>query len=113
MSPVDVVQAQLDAYNAQNIEAFCALFADDCLIGGLNGAVTCDGAAAIRERYAGLFRNHPQNRARLLNRIAVGEVVIDHEHVTRGPGESFVAAAIYTVRSGRIVRVDFVRELEP
>ena len=110
MSPVDVVAAQLDAYNARDLDRFCALFAEDCVIADLNGAVTQMGLAAVRERYGKLFAQFPENRARILNRIAVGDVVIDHEDITRSANERFVAAAIYTIRNGRIARVDFVRE---
>jgi len=36
--------------------------------------------------------------------------VIDHERVARKPGaETFDVAAIYTIRGGKIARVDFVR----
>jgi uncharacterized protein (TIGR02246 family) len=109
MSPTDVVQRQLDAYNAQDLEAFMACFAPDCVIADLNGAVTHQGIDAIRARYAKLFAEFPDNHARLVNRIAVGDVVIDHEDIVRAPGNRLLAAAIYTVRDERISRVDFVR----
>ncbi len=107
---VSVVQRQLDAYNAQDLDGYCACFADDCVIADLNGAVTLDGPAAIRTRYGQLFADFPQNRARLICRIAVNNVVIDHEDVVRAPGAGFKCAAIYTLKNGLIARVDFVRE---
>ena len=110
MSATEIVQAQLDAYNAQDLDAFCACFAPDCVVADLNGAVTQRGIDEIRERYAALFALHPQNRARIANRAAVGDVVIDHEQISRSPGQSFEALAIYTVKNGLIARVDFVRE---
>lgn len=109
MSAVDVVQRQLDAYNAQNLDAFCACFAEDCVIADLNGAVTQQGMSAIRTRYETMFASYPENRAKVLSRIAVGDVVIDHEDIARSPSERFQAAAIYTIRDGLIARVDFVR----
>lgn len=109
MTPEAIVQRQLDAYNAQNLDAFCACFAEDCVLGDLNGAVTQRGAAAIRERYQSLFATYPENHAALVNRVVVGNVVIDHEDITRSPSERINAAAIYTVRGGLIARVDFVR----
>jgi hypothetical protein len=110
MTASDVVQAQLDAYNAQDLEAFCACFSGDAVLAGLNGAVTHTGAAAVRQRYAELFSQFPQNRAELINRIEVGNVVVDEERIERDPDQTpFRAIAIYTVRSGLIARVDFVR----
>jgi uncharacterized protein (TIGR02246 family) len=111
VNPVDVVQNQFDAYNAQNLEAFLATYAPDCVIADLNGAPTQVGRDAIRARYAEMFAQHPQNTARLVSRLALGDVVIDHEDVARGPdGQRFQAIAIYTVKNGLIARVDFVRE---
>lgn len=110
LSPADLVQGQLDAYNAQDLEAFCAFYADDAVLASYGGAVQTQGLAAIRERHAGLFAEHPQNRAELQHRIVVGQTVIDHEFVTRSPGgETFHVAAIYTLAGGKIARVDFVK----
>jgi uncharacterized protein (TIGR02246 family) len=109
MRPVDVVQAQLEAYNAQNLDAFCACFAKDCVIADLNGAVTQEGAGQIRERYEAMFAQYPENRAHIVSRMAVGNVVVDHERIQRSPELRLEAIAIYTVRDGLISRVDFVR----
>jgi uncharacterized protein (TIGR02246 family) len=109
MRPVDVVQAQLEAYNAQDLEAFCACFAKDCVIADLNGAVTQEGLGQIRERYEGMFAQYQENKAHIVDRMAVGNVVIDHERIKRSPELSLEAIAIYTVRDGLISRVDFVR----
>jgi hypothetical protein len=110
MTPVDLVQAQLDAYNAQDLDGPCACFAGADKLADWNGPVTHDGLAAVRRRYAELFSAHPQNRAELVNRLALGEVVIDEERIMRGKGIApFAALAIYTVKSGLIARVDFVR----
>lgn len=109
MNAADVVQRQLDAYNAQDIDAFCACFSADCVLVELNGTVTQQGGDAIRARYQTLFAAYPENHAALVNRVVVGDVVIDHEDITRSPRERINAAAIYTVKNGLIARVDFVR----
>lgn len=109
-SAIDVVQAQLDAYNAQDLELFCSLYAEDCIIADLNGAVTQAGREAVRARYAQTFAHYPQNKARAVNRIAFGDTVVDHEHVERAPGgEQLEVIVIYTVRDGLIARADFAR----
>ena len=109
-SPASVAQAQLDAYNAQNLDALCAQFTDDIIVADLNGAVTTEGLVAYRARYAKLFADFPSNKAVLLGRIVIGNVVIDHERVLRSPtSEPFEVAAIYTVRDEKIARVDFVK----
>jgi len=105
-----LVQRQLDTYNAQDLEAFLDCYAEDCVIADLNGQVTQNGKAVIRERYTAMFAKFPENRAVLVNRIANGDTVIDHEDVIRSPdGERFFAIAIYTIAGGKIARVDFAK----
>ena len=107
---VALIQRQLDAYNAQDLDAYVACYAADVVVAGLNGAVTEKGREALRARYAKAFATYPENKARLVNRIAVGNTVIDHEDVNRGPGkEQFEIIAIYTVKDGLIARVDFAK----
>lgn len=110
MSAADVVQRQFDAYNAQDIEAMLASYADDCIVAELNGAVLQKGKGEIRARYAKTFEDHPRNRARSINRMAIGDIVIDHEEGERGPdGPSFAAICVYTVKHGLISRIDFAQ----
>lgn len=106
----ELVQRQLDAYNAQDIAAFLGCYADDAELATLNSGVNQNGLDAIRKRHEDLFAQFPQNRAKLVNRIDLGTTVIDHEAVERSPGgETFEVAAIYTIRGGKIARVDFAR----
>lgn len=110
VSATEIVEAQFRAYNDQDLEAFCACYAEDAVLASYGGAVLAEGLAAIRARHEALFASYPQNRARLLHRVAVGDFVIDHEDVERAPGgERFQVAAIYTIRGGRIARVEFAK----
>jgi hypothetical protein len=110
LSLAKIAQAQLDAYNAQDLDAHCACFTDDVVVAGLNGEINRAGAEAYRAFYGQLFADFPKNRAELVNRIIVGNTVIDHERVDRGAGDGpFEVAAIYTFRGDKIARADFVR----
>ena len=110
MTGFEIAQAQLDAYNRQDLDGHCACFADDIVIADLNGPVSTQGIEAYRARYAKLFADFPNNHADVVSRIVIGDTVIDHERVVRKPGDaSFDVAAIYTIRGGKIARVDFVR----
>jgi hypothetical protein len=109
-SLADLAQAQLDAYNALDLDAYCACFAEDVKVADLNGAVTVDGIAAYRAKYAQTFKTFPKNRADLLARIVLHNTVIDHERVDRGDGSpTFEVAAIYTFAGDKIARVDFAK----
>jgi len=106
----DIAQKQLDAYNAQDVDAMMAFYAPDVVVSGLNGTPTETDREALRARYVKAFAQFPQNRAELVNRIAVGNTVADHEHVIRAPGgETFDVIAIYSFRDGLISRVDFAK----
>ncbi len=110
MSHTEVASAQLDAYNAQDLDTYVSYFTTDCVVSGLNGTPTETSRDAIKARYAKAFAQFPQNKAELLNRIAVGNTVVDHELVIREPGgEQFEIIAIYTFRDGLIARVDFAK----
>lgn len=110
LTPFDVVDAQFEAYNAQDLDAFCSFYADDAVLADFNGAPLAEGLEAIRARHAKLFADFPQNKANLLSRTIIGQRVIDHERVFRTPGgDAFEVAAIYTISDARIVRVDFVK----
>ena len=108
LKPAEIAQGQLDAYNVQDLDAHCAFFADDVVVGDLNGDVTIRGMDAYRAKYAQVFADFPKNCAELANRIVVGDTVIDHERVFRdGETEAFQVIAIYTTAGGKIARVDF------
>jgi len=110
VSNIDIAGAQLDAYNAQDLEKYMTYFTEDCVVSGLNGTPTETSRDAIKARYAKAFAQFPQNKAELKNRIVVGNTVVDHELVIRAPGgEQFEIIAIYTFRDGLIARVDFAK----
>jgi hypothetical protein len=110
VSNVAIASAQLDAYNAQDLDTYVSFFAPDCVVSGLNGTPTEASRDAMKARYAKAFAQFPENKAELKNRIAVGNTVVDHELVIRKPGgEQFEIIAIYTFKDGLIARVDFAK----
>jgi hypothetical protein len=104
----DPVEAQLVAYNAQDIDAFCACYHDDVQIEDGNGTVLSTGIAALRKGYAEMFARHPENRAAVVQRMRIGPWVIDEEQVTGRGGPALHAVAIYRLRDGRIASVRFL-----
>lgn len=103
------VEAQLAAYNAQDVDAFVACFAEDVVIEDGAGKVISTGRATMRENYARMFATYPQNRAEILHRIVQGQYVVDHERITGRAPEPYFAVAIYRVEAGLIRHVRFLR----
>lgn len=103
------VQMQLEAYNARDIDAFMQWWAEDCQYYAFPATLLADGAAAIRERHIERFQE-PDLFGKLLTRIVVGDVVVDHELVQRtfpeGRGEVEVLCT-YLVEGGTIVKAWF------
>ena len=108
MSAVDVVQRQVDAYNARDLDAFIATFRDDVVIYRMPAPdPSLAGKAALATFYANERFNLPQLRAEILNRIAMGNKVIDHERIHGVRASPFEAAAVYEVVDGLIGRAWF------
>ena len=113
MSPTDpgtVAQRQLEAYNAQDAEAFALCYAPEVEVFDLGSATpTLAGREALRERYARLFAAHPRQRCRLLHRIVAGRFVVDHEEITGREGQArFEAVALDETDGPTIRRVWFL-----
>lgn len=105
-SPEAVVQRQLEAFNARNIEALLAVYANDAQMFEHPSTLLAQGSAELRIRFSARFQE-PKLHALLLKRIVSGATVIDHEMVTRtfpeGAGEAELVM-IYEVQDGRIAR---------
>ncbi len=109
MTPEQIVQKQLDAYNACDIEAFVATYTPDAQVVDGAGKVLCSGAAKLREIYGPLFRDNPNQMALITQRITAGEWVIDDESVLgRKDGKTRRAVAIYRIRDGKIAHVTLI-----
>ena len=100
----DPVQAQVDAYNARDSDAFVASYAADVAITDATGRAIMSGADTIREEYGALFDASPDLRAEILGRVAAGEWTVDHERVSRGE-ETRELLVAYLVEDGLISRV--------
>jgi len=100
----DPVQAQVDAYNARDIEAFVAAYADGVVITDAGGRPIMTGVDTIREEYGAMFDASPDLRAEILGRMASGGWTVDHERVSRA-GETREVMVAYQVTDGLIARV--------
>lgn len=107
-SPEAIVQAQLDAYNRHDLEAFLSFYADDAILARHPDVVTQTGKVEMRARYEKRFKT-PNLHAEVLRRTVFGRFVIDHERVSAPPAQGATeAVAIYEVKDGKIVRVTFL-----
>lgn len=109
LRPEEVVQQQLDAYNARDIDAFMAHWAEDAQYYEHPDTLLASGKAEIRERHIARFKE-PSLYGERVKRMVLGSMVIDQEVVTRnfpqGRGKMDVIA-IYEVEQGKILKAWF------
>lgn len=108
MPAIDVVQRQLDAYNAHDLAAFVAAYSGSVQIFRVPATQPAIiGKAQLAEFYATHRFNVPGLHAELVNRMVVGNKVVDHEHI-RGLSNAVIeAVAVYQVVDELIANVWF------
>lgn len=107
----DLAQAQLDAYNQRDLEAFLLPYADSVAVYTFPNQLQYRGKAEMRKVYGPMFQNLPDLHCTLINRMVQGNTVIDQESVVFRKGEKpLQAIAIYKVKAGKIAEVYFVME---
>lgn len=112
--PVETLaRRQLEAYNAADLDGFCACYHDDVRVLDEDGVVVCRGMEAFRARYAPMFATGAFGGT-VDTRLAVGEHCVDHERWwkldpasgERSEGELLVR---YRVRDGLLGEAQFFR----
>ena len=107
-----VVQEQLDAYNAADLERFVATFSKDMAAVKYPGEVLYTGHEGLRKSYGDFFKNNPNHEVFIKHRTVQGNKVIDVELYSKTGKREDVRpgfyVAIYTVENGKITRMEFV-----
>jgi imidazolonepropionase-like amidohydrolase len=104
-SPEEVVQRQVNAYNAKSLEAFLDTYSDDIEIFD-KGKLIVKGHEQMRKVYD--FLNSPTNvYCQIENRIVINNKVIDKEKVRFGK-DIIHGVAVYEVETGKIKKVTFI-----
>ena len=111
-----IAEKMIAHYNAQDVDAYCALMTDDACEANYRGAVLREGKEGTRSGLAAAFAKWPQNKAEIRERQAIGNYVLLLEYVTRGPAsdgselvEPFEVIAVYSFEGDKCSRVEFVR----
>ncbi len=110
--PTEVVDRQVAAFQARDIDAFLTFYAKDARIRQFDGSVIAEGTEGLSAMYGPAFRDSPQLSVRILNRIAFGDYVVDEEAGTglNAPGwpSEMHSVVVYQVRDGLIQDVVFL-----
>lgn len=107
IAPSELIQQQLNAYNARDLVRFMSFWADDAELRTFDGELLAASAEQIRERHSARFQE-ANLRGHLIKRVVAGEVVIDHRIDQRtfpdGTGQVEVLA-VYETAAGKIKKM--------
>jgi hypothetical protein len=108
VSPAEVVNLQLAAYNRRDIDAFTATYAEDaCIYEMPHAKLIFRGRSQIAEHYGTETFKREGLRADLLGRSVVGSKVLDHEQSWGSPLGPKEVIAVYEVAGDLITAVWF------
>ncbi len=107
-TPLALVQRQLNAYNARNLEAFLEPYAEDVELYMFPDKLQYKGKEEMRKNYA-FLNTVPDLHCEITERIIQGNTIIDKESVTGFGPKAVSATAIYQVEKNKIKRVYFLR----
>ena len=108
-TPEQIVQRQLEAYNAKDVDGWLATYAPDARQFELHGGVMATGHDQMRARIQLRF-TEPDLHAKLLSRLVMGHIVIDHERITRNFPEgrgTVEMLCVYETGNGVIQKASF------
>ncbi len=111
MTPEEVINQQLEYYNKNLLDPFCSMYSEDIKIYDLTtGIIILSGKKELYDKYNYRF-NVQKVQAKIINRIVIGNTIIDQEEVSGIKENEIVkAVAIYEVERHLIKKVNFIFE---
>ncbi|PWA07889.1 nuclear transport factor 2 family protein [Flavobacterium laiguense] len=111
MTPITIVQGQLDAYNNQDLELFLSFFSDAIEVYSFPNKLIYTGIHKMRDYYKNAWELNPKQKAIVNERMFLDKTVIDKELVVgRANGIELNVIAMYTIENNTISKVFFIRE---
>lgn len=111
-SAAAIVDAQLDAYRARDLEAFLSFYTDDIQVRAPIDVVI-DGREHMRKRYDEFFRQASRVDCEVRQRFAAGQYVVDHQFASgltsNGPYQHF-NVVVYEIEGHSIRRAWFFKQ---
>lgn len=102
-----LVDRQLNAYNARNLDAFLEPYADDIELYDFPDKLLSKGKTEMRKQYL-WFDKVPGLHCEIMSREIHGNIIIDNERVTGVGDKPVEATTIYYIESNKIKKVYFI-----
>ncbi len=114
LTPEQVVQKQLDTYNARDLEGFMSVMSEDVsLVNFEDGSLIAEGFENVKTIYKGLFEASPELHSTLTNRMVLGNQVIDHESITGRMGQKDIIELIVIYEVNDEQKIEKITVLRP
>ena len=108
-TPLALVQRQLNAYNARNIDAFLEPYSDDVELYMFPDKLIVKGKENMRKEYGEMFKSLSDLHCEIKERIIQGNIIIDKESVSGMGKTKLEATAIYHIDNNKITKVYFIQ----
>jgi CubicO group peptidase (beta-lactamase class C family) len=109
-SPTTLVENQLIAYNTKNLEEFLQPYSQNVEVFDFPSNKSGSGIEFLKENYLEIFNASPNLHCEILNRMVLGNIIIDHERVSGLKNlEPFEAVAIYKIENNKISKIYFIK----
>ena len=106
-SPAKIIQKQVKAFNNRDLEGFVSCFSDNILVRRFPDEKMYQGNDKMLENYKRFFENVKSSSVEVVNRIILGNTIIDEE-ISKVDGRDGHQVAIYQVENGLISSMTFV-----
>lgn len=103
-----IINEKLENYNKKDVKAFGRNYSTNAKIYDFPNEIALDGRSELRVKYISLLENTPNLYAEIVNRIIIGNKVIDKEKMTIND-KTVYTIAIYEVNNSLITRVTMIQ----
>ena len=111
LTPAQIAQKQMDAYNQRDVEAFLSMYSDNIKVFNFPNELLFEGKEKMRERYNNSFNNTPDLHSTLISRSILENTVIDQEYIIIDKNQPAIEMiVIYKIQDQHIVEMYWIRK---
>lgn len=103
-----IVQELLQAFNQRDIDGFMEFIAKDVILYEPLNKPVATGKNVLRSRYTEIFENNPDLHLEVVNRIVIGNKVLDEGLMTLN-GNKIQTVTLYEVEDGEISKITIIQ----
>ena len=103
-----IVQKHIEPFNRGDLEAFVNCFSEDVIVRNFPNRGAYRGRSKLKEDYQRFYKNNTDWNVKVVNRITLGNMVIDEE-VSTVSGKEQHQATIYKIANGTIASMTFIQ----